>query len=147
MAETNSCPHCFRKDGVWYFSRRVPRDLQGHYVSERISYSLRTKSRSVAASRAAGAAQRLDEYWYHLRLKSCDLPGRHLLKMAEATSNAQPVGSGVLAPTNNERVKLSEAVALYLRLKGRERPATFRRAAERACGYVIDACRDKDIGE
>jgi len=54
--------------------------------------------------------------------------------MAEATSNAQPVGSGVLAPTNNERVKLSEAVALYLRLKGRERPATFRRAAERACG-------------
>jgi len=42
-------------------------------------------------------------------------------------------------------VKLSEAVQIYLRLKGRGRPDTFQRAAERACGYVIDACGDKDL--
>ena len=40
-------------------------------------------------------------------------------------------------------VLLSEAVAIYQRLKGNGRPITFLRAAERACGYVIDACGDK----
>lgn len=42
-------------------------------------------------------------------------------------------------------VKLSEAVSIYLRLKGKGRPVTFQRAAERSCGYVIDVCGDKDI--
>jgi integrase len=40
---------------------------------------------------------------------------------------------------------LSEAVEVYLKLKGAERPGTFRRAAERSCGYVIDVAGDKDL--
>lgn len=40
---------------------------------------------------------------------------------------------------------LSEAVEVYLKLKGNDRPATFRRAAERSCGYVIDVAGDKDL--
>ncbi len=46
---------------------------------------------------------------------------------------------------NDDAVKLSEAVAVYLRLKGSDRPASYRLAAERACGYVIDVCEDRDI--
>lgn len=42
-------------------------------------------------------------------------------------------------------MQLSEAVRIYLRLKGQNRPVTFHRAAERACGYVIDVCGDKDL--
>jgi len=42
-------------------------------------------------------------------------------------------------------VLLSEAVGIYLRLKGKGRPVTFHRAAERSCGYVIDACGDKHL--
>jgi site-specific recombinase XerD len=42
-------------------------------------------------------------------------------------------------------VLLSEAVEIYLGQKGKGRPATFHRAAERACGYVIDACGDKHL--
>lgn len=42
-------------------------------------------------------------------------------------------------------VKLSEAVGIYLRLKGKGSPITFQRSAERSCGYVIDVCEDKDI--
>ena len=42
-------------------------------------------------------------------------------------------------------VLLSEAVELYLHHKGKGRPIAFRRAAERACGYVIDACGDKRL--
>lgn len=42
-------------------------------------------------------------------------------------------------------VRLSEAVEIYLEQKGTGRPITFHRAAERACGYVIDACGDKHL--
>ncbi|MGR3452710.1 DUF6538 domain-containing protein [Pseudooceanicola sp.] len=30
------------KDGVYYFVRRVPKDLLHHYTSSKISFSLRT---------------------------------------------------------------------------------------------------------
>jgi integrase len=42
-------------------------------------------------------------------------------------------------------VNLSDAVAIYLRLKGQNRPITFQRGAERSCGYVIDVCGNKDL--
>ena len=47
--------------------------------------------------------------------------------------------------TVSDMVTLSEAVVVYLKLKGRGRPITFHRAAERSCGYVIDAAGDKDL--
>ncbi len=34
---------------------------------------------------------------------------------------------------------------VYLKLKGNGRPVTFRRAAERSCGYAIDVVGDKDL--
>jgi len=143
MAENKTAPHSFVKDGVFYFVRRVPKDLKQHYTSSKISFSLRTRSASVAASRATRAAQQLDEYWYHLRVKDSELPGKHMLRLAQ-NANAAPV-SLVASATMPETVKLSEAVAIYLRLKGHDRPVTFHRAAERSCGYVIDVCGDKDI--
>lgn len=38
-------------------------------------------------------------------------------------------------PNDEPGITLSEAVAVYLRLKGANRPATFHRAAERSCGH------------
>lgn len=143
MAENKTAPHSFVKDGVFYFVRRIPKDLKQHYTSSKISYSLRTRSASVAASRATRAAQQLDEYWYHLRVKDSELPGKHMLRLAQ-NANTAP---GLLTASSSmeETVKLSEAVAIYLRLKGHDRSISFRRTAERSCGYVIDACGDKDI--
>lgn len=143
MAENKPAPHSFVKDGVYYFVRRVPKDLLHHYTSPKISFSLRTRSASVATSRALRAAQRLDEHWYFLRINDCDLPGKHMLRLAQNT-NAVPAMMAMTAATA-ETVKLSEAVGIYLRLKGQGRPVTFHRAAERSCGYVIDVCGDKDI--
>ncbi|TDQ56371.1 DUF6538 domain-containing protein [Phaeovulum veldkampii] len=145
MAENKAAPHSFVKDGVYYFIRRVPNDLRHHYTSPKISYSLRTRSVTVAASRAVRAAQKLDEYWYHLRISDSDLPGKHLLRMAGNggfASSAPPMASTAAVTAS---VKLSEAVGIYLRLKGKGRPVTFQRSAERSCGYVIDVCSDKDI--
>ncbi|WP_223275034.1 tyrosine recombinase XerC [Tateyamaria sp. syn59] len=42
-------------------------------------------------------------------------------------------------------MSLSEAVVTYLRLKGGGKGITFHRAAERACGYLIDTCGDKPL--
>jgi hypothetical protein len=43
MLATKSNSYTFQKDGIWYFSRRVPADLRRHYRTGRIAYSLRTK--------------------------------------------------------------------------------------------------------
>lgn len=142
MAYDISVPFSFKKSGIFYFERRVPRDLRRHYSSGKIAYSLRTRSAGVASSRAIKAAQQLDEYWYHLRLQIRDLPGKHLLRLAPS-----PDVSVVPAPDvpKQTSVSLSEAVSIYLRLKGQGKTITFVRAAERACGYVIDACGDRDL--
>ena len=71
MAENKAARHAFVKDGVHRFVRRVPKDLLQHYTSRKISFSLRTRSASVAA-------QRLEEHWYHLRVKDSALPGKHM---------------------------------------------------------------------
>ena len=142
MLETKTAAFTFVKHGIYYFSRRVPSDLRHHYTTSRLMFSLRTKSVAVAASRATRAAQKLDEYWYFLRIQEVDLPGKHLLRSAQGQLPARNTGSSQPA---DEAVTLSEAVAIYLRLKGKKRPVTFHRAAERSCGYVIDACGNKDI--
>ncbi len=42
-------------------------------------------------------------------------------------------------------VKVSEAVLIHLKLKGKVKLATFHRAAERSCGYVIDVAGGKGL--
>lgn len=142
MSEYISAPHTFTKDGIFYFRRRVPVELRRHYSSPKISYSLRTRSARVAAARAVRAASQLDEYWYHLRCRDGDLPGKHMLRMGVAGPGQQQVGGGGV---NIDCMRLSEAVVTYLRLKGEGKGVTFHRAAERACGYVIDTCGDKPL--
>ena len=56
MLATKSNSYTFQKDGIWYFSRRVPADLRTHYRTGRIAYSLRTKSIRDARVRAMSDA-------------------------------------------------------------------------------------------
>ena len=107
MAYDISVPFSFTKNGIYYFERRVPTDLSKHYDTRKISYSLRTRSVRVAATRARRAADQLDEYWYHLRCKDADLPGQHRLRIAAGGTEATP---GV---SLSDAVLLSEAVAIY----------------------------------
>lgn len=123
MAYDNSVPHSFTKSGIYYFERRVPSDLLKHYNTKKIAYSLRTRSARVAAVRARRAADQLDYHWYHLRSRDTELPGKHRLSMATYT---MVEASFNLAP---ESIPLSEAVSVYLKLKGNGRPITFHRAA------------------
>lgn len=143
MLPHKSVPFSFLKLGVFYFVRRVPKDLSHHYTDGKISFSLRTRSAFVAKSRALRAAQQLDEHWYHLGIRDVEIPGKHLLRIG-VLARERP--SEVLREqTSPEGVNLTEAVSIYLRLKGKGRPVTFQRAAERSCGYALDVCGDKNI--
>ena len=126
--------HLAVKQGVYYFVRRVPSDLVGYYRSTRVSYSLRTKSQRVANARARGATHKLEEYWYHLRLRDSPIPCSYLV-----LDNSKQNDEG-LGPT------LSEALELYLKLKGQGKSVTFHQAAIRACSYLTAICNDKRLG-
>ena len=124
------------KYGIYYYVRRVPSDLVHHYKSTRISYSLRTRNLKVANSRSQSATYKLDEYWYHLRLQSSDIPSLHLVKDQSEPSNDQELGP-----------KLTEALEVYLNLKGPNKGITYHRAAQRACSYLIKVCGDRKLLE
>jgi integrase len=136
MLTTKSNSYTFQKSGVWYFSRRVPADLRRHYRTGRIAYSLRTKSIRDARVRAMSDAAKLDRHWHILRISSDELPGKHLLADAVEADTID-------TPKDDHSLKAS--VAVYLRLKGNHRPATFEAAVRRSCGYLIDCCGMKDL--
>ncbi|WP_336246050.1 DUF6538 domain-containing protein, partial [Mesobacterium pallidum] len=143
MSETNSPAFTYLKSGIYYFSRRIPTELKTQYTSPRIAFSLRTRSDRIAEARARRAADQLDEYWFHLRSQFKELPGKHMLRLQRdprAATAGVPEVETISSP-----ITLSEGMALYLKHKGAGRPVTFHRAAERACGYVIDACGDKPL--
>jgi integrase len=142
MSETISPTFTFLKDGVFYFSRRIPKELKPHYTSPRIAYSLRTRSAKIAEARARRAADQLDEYWYHLRSREVALPGKHMLRLQRKAGTSY--AHHAIDPSASS-VRLSEALRIYLQYKGKGRPVTFHRAAERSCGYIIDACGDKHL--
>ena len=134
MLATKSNTYTFQKNGIWYFSRRLPADLRPHYKTGRIAYSLRTRSFRQARMRAVSDAAKLDWHWYMMRMSSDDLPGKHMLDEA---------GS----PNQVEGYKLSDAVSVYLRLKGQNKPPAFEATVKRGCGYLIDCCGNKDLAE
>ena len=66
--------------GVYYYTRRIPYNVRQHYTSERLSFSLRTKSNFGALRAAQSVTQRLEDYWLGLRLQDMDVPAIHLVK-------------------------------------------------------------------
>ena len=93
------------KDGIFYFVRRVPVDVQPYYSSKRISFSLKTRSLNRALRACNSILQRLEDYWLGLRLQNLDIPAIHLMRPEAASREGN-------TPT------LSDALELYLKLKG-----------------------------
>ena len=67
MWKNNSVTYIYQKRDVYYFSRRVPKDLEAYYRSSKITLSLRTKSSKVAKAKSTSLASQLDEEWLTLR--------------------------------------------------------------------------------
>ena len=102
--------------GIYHFVRRVPADVQQYYRSDRVSMSLRTKSVKAATRAAQSINQRLDDYWYGLRLQKLEVPALHLLIDDKAD-------------VEDKNPTLLDAVEMYLQLKASKDSPTFVRAA------------------
>ena len=131
MHNKSSDKFLYNRDGVYQFIRRIPVDLSDHYGSSRIQISLKTKNISVANRSARSITQRLDDYWLGLRLQKMDIPAINLLR---TDSNH----------TNNSFV-LTDALDLYLKLKGSNKDKTFIRTANRNTEYVIQVLGNKSV--
>ena len=140
---TKKITYVVNRNGWFYFTRRVPCDLLSHYTTNRIVHSLNTSCPSQAKVLAAGSASKLDRYWASLRLQIDDLPGQNLLR---ADTDA-PCASYNSSYSNISQPLLSEALNLYVSLKGKGRSKTFQISAQRACGYVIQVAGDKRLGD
>jgi len=62
--------HITRRNGVYYFRKKVPVDLVASYGKREIIYSLRTKDRPIAARLALRAAVQLDDEFSLKRVES-----------------------------------------------------------------------------
>jgi len=115
--------------GVYYYTRRVPNDVRQHYASNRLSFSLRTKSNAGALRAAQSVTQRLEDYWLGLRLQDMDIPAIHLVK-ANHVDDSSPL--------------MIEAVENYLRIKDND-DRIFVRTAQRNGNYVAKLLGNRPI--
>jgi integrase len=123
------------KGQTYYFNRRVPKDVQAHYKASRIVICLKTAKKDQAIRAARSIAQRLEDYWMSLRLANLDIPAFHLLR-----SEPQKL-------SQSSCMTLSEALELYLRLKGINKGKVFQRGAERNIQSVVDVLSDRPLDE
>jgi len=133
MGNNTNPTYVFLKGNTYYFNRHVPRDVRSYYKSNRVIVCLKTKRRFEALRAAKSIAQRLEDYWLSLRMSNIDIPGLHLIK-----NNLQ-------ASPNSSCMKLSEALEVYLKLKGFNKDKTFYMGAKRNIKYVIDLLGDRPL--
>ena len=72
--------YTFKKRDVFYFSKRVPKDIRSHYTRDRIIICLKTKSDASAARACKSLIQKLEDYWLSIRLTQFNIPAQHLIK-------------------------------------------------------------------
>ena len=108
MSQTVSQNHAYliRRNGIYYFSRRVPSDLQTRFNKERVTISLRTRSFNKAEKSAEALSDRLERYWDGLRLEIFHT--KELGLSLVASGNVEVAG---------RVISLDDAVANYLKLK------------------------------
>jgi len=127
--------YLFQKRGVYYFERRIPKDVSANYSAPKIRKSLKTKRRADALALSSQISQRLDAYWASIRLENFSK-----LICYSPLQSARP-----LVTSTNQTIKMSEALDFYVNIKGKGRDKRFFAYAKRAIGYLFDAVSDKPI--
>lgn len=131
--QTTEVRYLFKRHGIYYFSRRVPLDIQGVYSTKRISFSLKTRNKRTALLSASHLASELDSYWSGIRIKHMVKKHVHLYTKNQDT---------VLVGTS-----MSESLAYYLKIKGQAKPELFHKVATRNINYIINELGDRDLAE
>ena len=122
--------HLLKRDGNYYFVRRVPNDLKNLYAVKRLCFSLKTKSYSSAIRMIKSVSQRLEDYWFGIRLQNMNVPAMHLIKTDSDNDN----GPNII-----------DALQLYLKLKGVNKNKTFLITTHRNVEHIIKVLGNKSI--
>jgi len=124
---TRSPDYLYCRNGIFYFTRNVPSDLKSRFNKNRVVVSLHTRSITRAQKSASALSDRLDRYFESLRLERF---------------HSQELGlkfdANMVADCDEPEVTISDALDLYVRLKGTGRGKVFARTAERNVGYLIE---------
>ena len=120
------------KGNVYYFSRAILADLKNYDSKPRLIQSLRTSNRSYAVHSSCLLSVLLEDYWHDLRLRNTEPPCAHLLTREHLQ------GSSTV-------ITLTQALELYLSVKGVGRADMFFRTARRNIDYVVDCLADRPL--
>ena len=130
-ANTLAPQYLTKRDGIYYYVRRIPPDVRNSHQAYRFYFSLRTSSETAAVRAANSITQKLDAFWMGLRLEKLSIPTLTPdLKIEHLAQNA-PL--------------LSEAADVYLRLKGIGRSKKFHQGVARHLAYAVRALGDRQI--
>ena len=133
MVWVRSPVYFYNRNGTYYFSRAVPSDLRHRFPKRKIEVSLRTKSESKAARSAAALSDRLERYWDSLRME--------MIYSKELGLTVLPETRTVAA----DSFSLSDALALYHRLKGSGKTKLFFASSQRSMRYLTDCLGHDDL--
>ena len=128
----NNSHYLYKRYGIYYYSRRIPIDIQEVYSRKKIVVSLKTKSKRIALSSSSMLTMELDKYWSSFRIK-------------QLASNYLPNYLG--NPQNLSNLTISDARDYYLALKGKTKPKLFHQIAIRNTQYIIDVLGNKDLSQ
>ena len=115
---------------MFYFSRRIPKEIRHKYEHDRFVMCLRTKSRFVADKSFGAIAARLDEYWMSLCIADLNIP------------SMLPVNVQV---TTETVITLQQALHNDHSLKGTGKDDLFFQSSERFVRYVIEGLGDRPL--
>ena len=126
--------YLIRRNGIFYFSRRVPADVRSRFNKDRVIVSLHTRSLPKAQRSAAALSDRLERYWDSIRLE---------------VFHTRELGLSLVQEVESDRIGVSvsigDALDSYLRLKGAGRSKTFFQGAERAICYLEEATDAEEL--
>ena len=113
MVWVRSPVYFYKRNETFYFSRAVPSDLRHRLNKKKIEMSLLTKSETKAAKSDAALSNRLERYWDSPRMGMAysKEPGLTTLQPSQQASN--------------DMFTMSDALALYYRLKGKGKTKFF----------------------
>ena len=132
-----------RRSGIYYFTRRIPSELQRQYKRNRIYVSLKTRSQRKAMAASERISHELEASWARAHA------GNVVQKLIpDEFKKSIKTESSILLDADDKLAvlpKLSEAGEMYLDLKGRDRSLNFENSVLRSLRYLIDILGDKPI--
>ena len=133
-----------RRSGIYYYTRRIPCELQQKYNRDRLYVSLRTRSRRKAMAASERLSNELETIWSQIRAEG--IVSKVSSEVRLLTQNSLQSRSARL---DNDEVSalpyISVALETYLDLKGRDRSPSFESSVRRSVSYLIEELGDKRI--